>query len=361
MHVSAKITGLKYTPYSYKTLKSFDISDLETCLARGSAFLLNINPYAQVAVSSWVSAKRSRSYPNAKIYECLSYQGKKITIIPLYKDEGKGGDRDYLQWDTISLMSLLGVYTIISYYIKAEPNPRRPNKITKQRFDIAHLNEELNALLSYQSDALHWNLSQIDKIGEIGQKALDSYQNISEQLGIAMHPAKSAKRKIEHLLKNRETFMDSSRELAQKAQQREAITIQPKEKISGTKASLTIKNYLGGYYFFTCDEVEISGDTISLIESKHSKEDELPSLGDIKEGLIRMILFTNLKNVMVGGTEYSPVAVLKLTTNGEFSLNKLNKIKLNQLRLLKKEAKENGFRIFINNTNLQEIEFSDSE
>jgi hypothetical protein len=28
--------------------------------------------------------------------------------------KGKDGDRDFLQWDTISLMSLLGIYVIIA-------------------------------------------------------------------------------------------------------------------------------------------------------------------------------------------------------------------------------------------------------
>lgn len=361
MDVSAKITGIKYSPYLCNELKVFDMSDIGDYLPKRTTFLLNINQYAQIAISLWVSAKRSRSYPNSRIYNCLKYQGKKVTIIPLYKDEGIGGDRDYLQWDTISLMSLLGIYAIISYYVKAVPNPRKPKKITGQKFDMDYIKEELKTLLSYQSDALHWNLLQMDNIYKIGQKALNSYKKISEQLGIEMHSEKAARTKIETLLKNKETFMHSSRQLAQMAQQREMVTIQPKENVSGKKAALNIKNYLGGYYFFTCDEVELSGDNIFLIESKHSKEDKLPSLDDIKEGLIRMILFTNLKNVTVGNKEYSPVAVLKLTTKGEFSLNTLSKIKLTQLKLLKKEAKENGFRVFINNTNLQEISLLNNE
>src|SRR3972149_3865820 len=139
MDVSAKITGIKYSPYLCNELKVFDMSDFGDYLPKRTAFLLNINQYAQIAVSLWVSAKRSRSYPNSRIYNCLKYQGKKVTIIPLYKDEGIGGDRDYLQWDTISLMSLLGVYTIISYYIDAESNPKYSNKITRQRYDIQHI------------------------------------------------------------------------------------------------------------------------------------------------------------------------------------------------------------------------------
>ena len=52
-------------------------------------------------------------------YNTLS-NGKKITVIPVVKDEGFDGDRDFIQWDTISLMSLLDVYVILAYYSVAE-------------------------------------------------------------------------------------------------------------------------------------------------------------------------------------------------------------------------------------------------
>ena len=102
-----------------------------------SVFLLRVDDHNTIAVSWWVSAKRTRSYPYARVYDTLSFSGKKITIIPVMKDEGKQGDRDFLQWDTIALMSLLGVYVIIGYYTDAERSLRYRHKITKQRFDSA--------------------------------------------------------------------------------------------------------------------------------------------------------------------------------------------------------------------------------
>ena len=285
----------------------------------------------------------------------MSFQGKKATINPIIKDEGKEGDRDFLQWDTISLMSLLGVYTIISYYSNAEKSSRYRHKITNQRFDITHIKGEINSLLSYQSDALHWNLAQIEKVGEIGQKALDSYKKISERLGVEMHSKKSAEKRIDELLKGKENFMMLSRSLAKKAQDRESITAQPKEKLSGVKATLTIKNYLGGYYFFTCDEVNIEGQSICLIEGKHSKQSFIPSLEDIKDGLLKMILFSNLKEVKIGNMDYTPVLLLKLTSDMKFLRESLSKSQRYTLLLLKKEAEENNFQVLINDTNLQEI------
>ena len=146
-----------------------------------------------------------------------------------------------------------------------------------------------------------------------------------------------------------------SRNLAKKAQDRESITVQPKEKLSGVKATLTIKNYLGGYYFFTCDEVIIEERTIYLIEGKHSKQSVIPSLEDIKDGLVKMILFTNLKEVKIGNLDYTSTPLLKLTSDIKFSKELLKKSQIDNLRLLKKEARENRFQALINNTNLQEI------
>ncbi|MCA1920414.1 MAG: hypothetical protein LDL38_13505 [Flavobacterium piscis] len=355
MDVSAKITGIKYTPFLCRDLNAYNISDLELALSRNGAFLLEVDNRKQIALSWWVSAKRTRSYPYARIYDTLNFHGKKSTIIPILKDEGKEGDRDFLQWDTVSLMSLLGVYVIICYYKSAERSLRYRHKITNQRFDIQYIEEEVNNILSYQSDALHWNLAQIERVGEIGQRALDTYKKISKVLGVEMHSEESARKRINELLKGKEVFMTLSRGLAKKAQYRESITIQPKERLSGIKATLTIKNYLGGYYFFTCDEVNIDKRIIYLIEGKHSKQSAIPSLEDIKDGLVKMILFTNLKEVKIGVTEYTPVPILKLTTDLRFSSNKLRKSQISDLRLLKKEAEKNGFQVLINDTNLEEI------
>lgn len=356
MDVSAKITGISYSPFLCRELNTYSIEHLETALSKDCTFILDIDKRGQIVLSWWVSPKRTRSYPYARVYDSLGFQGKKVTIIPIVKDEGKEGDRDFLQWDTISLMSLLGVYTIISYYSDAERSSRYKHKITNQRYDLTHIKKEINSLLSYQSDALHWNLAQIEKVGEIGQIALDSYDIISKKLGVEMHSKRTAEKRINELLKGQEIFMTLSRALAKKAQYRESITVQPKEKLSGIKATLTIRNYLGGYYFFTCDEVEIRKGTIYLIEGKHSKQSLIPSLEDIKDGLVKMILFTNLKDLKIGNTEYTAMPLLKLTSDMEFLSESLRKSQINILRLLKKESKENNFRVLINDRDLQEIE-----
>jgi hypothetical protein len=61
--------------------------------------------------------------------------------------------------------------------------------------------------------------------------------------------------------------MQFSRGKAEKAQEREFVTQQPKESLTTlSKAKITISNYLGGLYLFTVDEIEISKNQVKLIE-----------------------------------------------------------------------------------------------
>jgi hypothetical protein len=111
-------------------------------------------------------------------------------------------------------------------------------------------------------------------------------------------------------------FMLASRMKAEQAQRREFLTLQPKEALSSeTKGRITITNYLGGKYFFTCDETKIEGGTVFLIEAKHSARAKFPSLSDIKDGLLKMILYRNLKNLRVSEQPLNYKPVLRLTSN----------------------------------------------
>ncbi len=346
--ITAKIKGIKYSPLLCRELNIFDFTELGKALSGDATFILQIDDKNRIALSWWVSAKRTRSYPYARVYDSLSFAGRKVTVIPIVKDEGKDGDRDFLQWDTVSLMSLLGVYVIIAYYNDAVQSSKYEKKITEQRFDTNYLKSKINKLRSYQSDALHWNLSQIDNIAEIGKGAMDSYDKISQKVAVEMHSKKSAEKRIMELKKGKDTFMRLSRNLAEMAQKRESATVQPKEHLDGIKKTITITNYLGGNYYFTSDEVELHNKKIHLIDAKHTKEDRLPSLGDIKDGLLKMILFTNLEDVKSGNKKFIPVPILKLTTADTFKLENLNKSQKETLKMLKREAKTNRFRILLN-------------
>jgi hypothetical protein len=356
MDVWAEITdGINYVPKLCRNLNHYQLSEIEIAVSQDGSFLLFLDEENQIAVSWWVSPKRTRSYPYSRVYDTLCFTGKKVTIIPIMKDEGKDGERDFLQWDTISLMSLLGIYVIIGYYAKAEKSSKYANKITHQKFDFAYLQKELKNLQNYHSDALHWNLSQIEKVNEIARMAIASYEQISMDSKVEMHSLSVAKKRLNQLYKSKDEFMKYSRNLAEEAQKREALTVQPKENLSGTKATLTIKNFLGGCYFFTCDEVKIVDNSIYLVEGKHSKQGLIPSSEDIKDGLLKMMLFTNLNEVKVGGRQYSPVPILKLTSRKKVSRDALSQKQVEVLKKLKDEAETNNFKVQVNDLYICEI------
>src|SRR3990172_11987117 len=106
LKIDAKIENLKYDPSLCQQFKSLSIDEFLSGVAfENAAFLLSYNKNI-FAISHWVSPKRTRSYPYARVYDTMNTHTR-ITIIPFLKDEGKDGDRDFIQWDTVSLMSLL--------------------------------------------------------------------------------------------------------------------------------------------------------------------------------------------------------------------------------------------------------------
>ncbi|MFP3347130.1 MAG: hypothetical protein RXR17_06845 [Sulfolobaceae archaeon] len=325
----------------------------------------------EFAVSWWVSPKRTRSYPYARVYNTLQFsKGKIVTIIPIMKDEGVDGDRDFIQWDTVALMSLLGVYVIIGYYVKATKNPKYKNKVTSQEFDYEHLEKKFDELSNYRSDALHWNMNELSNLRQIGEKALESYKRISSETKVTFHDLASARKRIEKVMSDVEAFKNFSRALSLKAQHRESITRQPKERTYGNKGTIDIKNYLGGFYHFTVDEVffDSKKNKVCLIEAKNTKNSALPSEDDIKDGLLKMILYTNLKDLYYISEKQEKIKVndftpmLRLTTEKEVNMSNKD---YTVLKSLLEEAKENHFEILFNNkkvnnfinNNLELIEF----
>lgn len=330
MKITAEITGLKYSPKLGRRLKQFRISSLEQALASHSSFLLEVEEGKSLAVSWWTSPKPAGSYPYAGVYDTLWFAGKRVTIIPVFIDEGEGGDLDFLQWDTVSLMSLLGVYVIIGYYRNAEKSKESKNKITEQKFDLDYLSRQLVDLLSYHSSALHWNLSQTERIGELAKTAFALYRGISKKVKVRMHPLSIVEKGVSGLVGERQLFVSRKR---------------AKEGPPGEKPEVVIKDSLGSVYRFTADEARGTKDSVLVIEGRHTDNPGLPSTEEIKDGLLKMILYTNLQNTKLDSRKVSLKPTLLLTT-GRASLQKLASDE--NLKLLKSEASTNGFDIWLN-------------
>lgn len=364
MEVKGTITGIKYNAFSGEKLKEVLFTELDINKEKGW-FLLK-HKTNTFGVSKWISPKRTRSYPYERVYNTLTCS-KKITIIPIVKDEGKNGDRDFLQWDTVSLMSLLDVYVIFAYYNNAKTNKFK-TKVTKQELDNNYIKTKINEIESYKSSALHWNLNEVNCIDGILSKVQFYYDNISKKLGIEMHSEKGLSDYKEKIKGESSKFIQFSRDKAKKAQEREIQTEQPKEEVEQqNKGKITLKNYLGGEYYFTCDEIIIEDNKVVLIESKHSKNNILPSKGDVKDGLLKMVLYSNLTEVETEGKTHLVEAVLRLTSEnivGKIDSNstkcfveefvKLNKIKSSKaefINTLFNEANINKFKIQISEVN----------
>ena len=342
MEITGEITGIEYKPLLTSKLNEIEKQNFDINTAPPS-FILK-NGQKTFSVSRWVSPKRTRSYPYERVYNTLS-QPKRITVIPVIKDEGAKGDRDFIQFDTFSLMSLLEVFVVPAYYNQAEKSVKE-GKITNQKFDNEYVLSKIDEIENYHSSALHWNLKQLTEISELLDTALISYKTISEKTGIAMHSEQGVINFSAKIKNNLDEFMSFSRIKARNAQNREFLTLQPKESLStDTKGRVTITDNIGGKYFFTCDETRIEDDTIFLIEAKHSSRAKLPSQSDIKDGLLKMILYSNLKNVRVGEIEKKYKPVLRLTSNklkGEISSESANEDfeKFCRENLLTKKQKE---------------------
>jgi hypothetical protein len=359
--ITGEISQIKYKQFVADKLPSYKTENFDINKTQG-AFLLEQNNKT-IAVSRWISPKRTRSYPYERVYDTLTHSGKKVAIIPVVKDEGLGGDRDFIQWDTISLLSLLDVHVVLAFYNDAVKNPKQKDKITNQKFDNEYIKAKLDEVINFKGNSREWNELEAKNLKDIFTKAKLAYREISKKTETYLHDES----KLDELIKYAETpnrFIGYSRRNSQNAQTREFLTIQPNEALSTlSKGKITITNALFGKYYFTVDETIIEPKTLSLIEAKHSSREILPSKNDIKDGLIKMMLYTNLQNVKYGEKSVNYKVVIRLTSskmkgaiNSDASIEVLenfankNLINSRQKQFIEKlfeEARANNFTIIL--------------
>jgi VWFA-related protein len=310
--IRGEVEKVNYKQFVNDKLREVKIDKLNVSNSP-SSFILTDNEN-KLAVSRWLSPKRSRSYPYQRVYETLGFDGKKVAIIPVIKDEGLGGERDFLQWDTISLLSLLDVHVVLAYYDDAVKNTKQNDQITSQKLDNDFVLSKLRELMKFSGTSREWNENEAKNLKNIFTTAKESYAKISEKTKTYLHNSDA----IDELINFAEIpnkFIEFSRQKSSKAQDREFNTLQPKEALdSDTKARVTITNALFGKYFFTCDETKIEEKVVWLIEAKHSQRSILPSENDIKDGLLKMMIYTNLRNVKIGRGSFEAKPALKLTS-----------------------------------------------
>ncbi len=294
LHFTGFIRGVSYRTYLADKLKEidFDVFDINTANTCG----LIKTTTTELAYSQWVSPKRTRSYPFARIYHTYN-SSKVLTIIPVIKDEGKDGDRDRIQYSTISWMNLLNVYIVLAYYQTADKSTRKEqikkDKLSNQRFNNDFVKSQIQEIIDYRQSALHWNKNLFEqRFTQIFEQALNCYDYISRETGVKVHSRQGMDDYLQQIIEEFEEFRNISLKGSQSASKREALTSHKLEYlVDGLKATFSIENYLGGVYYLTPDEIFYENDTYVIQESKNTSKAALPKLPDIQDGLFKLILF----------------------------------------------------------------------
>ncbi|MBA3334246.1 MAG: VWA domain-containing protein [Acidobacteria bacterium] len=366
--ISGEVKRIKYQQFVNDILPEIKLENLDINKSPG-AFALGSGA-EKIAVSRWISPKRTRSYPYERVYDTISFP-KKVTVIPVLKDEGLGGERDFLQWDTISLLSLLDVHVILAFYNDAVKNTLKNDQITAQKFDHKFVSAKLNGVVNFKGSAREWNEKEARELKNIFEKARNAYREISKKTKTYLHD-ETALNELIDFAETPQKFIDFSRVKSQKAQTREFQTVQPKEALeTATKQRLTITNALFGKYFFTVDETRKESKTVYLIEAKHSQRTILPNENDIKDALVKMMVYTNLQNLRINGEKLDFVPVVKITSKklkGAISQSsddsevsnfaKVNLLNIAQKDFLQKlimEARANRFQLILENADAAKL------
>ena len=357
---------MRYTPsLSPETLNIYDITQFDVNQAQAYGLINLGSSENNLAFSKWVSPKRTRSYPFARIYNTYHLNTKKVTIIPIIKDEGAGTqNNDRINFITFSWMNLLNVYIILAWYEDAERKTGTTDRITNQILNVESVREKLREVSQYQMTALHWNTTHFEEDFEsIYLNAVNGYKKISQEKNVAVHSPKNHLQTLERFKVDSRFSLASFKEVSlprsSEAAHIESVTTHLLESLEKeAKSVFRISNYLGGQYYLTADEVYWEDDALVIQESKNSSRGQLPSENDIKDGLFKLILFANMEEVAVDGrANVEFITQLKLTGNLTGSLflpsatedifkfcaeNRLTQTHQKRLVLLNQEAKKNN-------------------
>ena len=366
LYLTGFIRDATYTPhlnpsqFSEYNISQFDVNQAQAC------GLINLGASGNnLAFSKWVTPKRTRSYPFARIYNTFHLNTKKVTIIPIIKDEGAGTqNNDRINFITFSWMNLLNIYIILAWYEDAERKPNTTDRITNQILNAENVREKLLEVSRYQMTALHWNTTHFENDFEsIYLNAVAGYKKISREKNVAVHSPTNHLQTLDKFKVDGHFSLTSFKEAtlprSYEAAHRESVTTHILESLEeNAKGIFRISNYLGGQYYLTADEVYWEDDQLIIQESKNSSKGKLPSEDDIKDGLFKLILFANMEQVSIDEKENIQFATrLKLTGDlvgnlflpceiddifGFCAENRLSQVHQKRIFLLNQEARENN-------------------
>jgi hypothetical protein len=360
--IEGTIKNISYEAQLTKELPRYDFDSFDVNASKPSGVIYTNK--TEISYSKWVSPKRTRTYPFERIYNTFN-SAKKLTIIPVLKDEGKDGDLDKIQFSTFSWMSLLGIFVVLGYYDNASKNnssaQKNREKLTNQKLNALFVKEQIKEIMRHRLEAIHWNRTVInEKLTDVLLKSIDAYRKISRKTGVEIHAYSALERFHQRVLEDIESYREISLRGSQGASNREYLTNHINEYLGdGDKVQLVLQNYLGGTYFLTADELVKERTSWVIQESKNTTAGVLPSLSDIKDGLFKLILYSNIDKLQIDKKSVKFSTRLKLTgplLKGEIQLparesqiqsyfDKNSRIlrptTMGTIRLLNQEVKEN--------------------
>ena len=368
------IPDVKYkTFFAKQNLKTYDIAQFNVNNADQSGLIDLGEKCNCLAYSKWKGPKRTRTYPLVSVYDIYHLNTKRVAIIPIIKDEGKDGNNDRITAITFSWMSLINVYIILAWYEDAKRKPGRKEKIDNRLLNAESVQEKLIEISEYQATALHWNTTHFKEDFErFFLNAVENYEKISEKENVELHKAQNHLKTLEkYKIDNQfclETFKKESLSSSEKAALRETLTLHKLESLSEVpKGFFTISNYLGGEYYLTSDGILWENNQLVIEESKNTTTSKLPTNNDIKDGLFKLILYSNMEQVAFDDMEdVRFITRLRLTGDltGTLSLpcapelvstfckeNALKPAKQKTITLLNQEADRNNLQIQITRKN----------
>lgn len=310
------IKNVIYNPRFIQSLKIYNFQEFDINIS-DSFGLIELED-KNIAYSKWVSPKRTRSYPFARMYNTYS-QSKVITIIPIIKDEGRDGDLDKIVYTTFSWMNLLNIYIVLGYYEIAKKSQKKgqisKDKLSEQKFNNNFIKQQIETISNYKQSALHWNKNLFEKeFTKIFQLALNNYKNIEKNTGVKIHNQDGLEGYLKKIKQDFQQFKDISLKSSQQATNREIQTEHFLEYlVDGYKGVFEIENDLGGIYHLTADEIIVNQQHYIIQESKNSSKKCLPSTDDIQDGLFKLILYSNLDHLYLEDKELQFSCRLKLT------------------------------------------------
>ena len=309
-------------------------------------FLLRDGIETVAAVSCWVSPKRTRSYPFGRVLKTLYQKDcKKITIIPVVKDEGQRGDRDYLAYATVMMMTFLDVYLIPAYYVDAELNTRQKEihkkKITNQKFDSDFICKKIQEILKTEKTVQEWNNSIRNSISEdLADIIKEKYTRIQRNTGAVLHDLDQTYNFIKNTFDPKK-FKEKSTKVSAGSAKGETQVENEKEKtfdFPKAQVSFNIKN-IPGECNLTTDGYHIIKEILFLLECKHSKNGI--KADDIEDALFKYHFFNQINEFSDGDSTYNTKTVIVASSGG-----KTTKEILNELNEISQECEKNSI-IFI--------------